>query len=238
MTLVLKGLPQVSQDGKYLWFTDKTGEYNVDSNAGGWGSPNFELNQSAILQFTYRKATNRELVAPVGNTVKHSAAATNADELVFQMDYLNDGWHQFYSFRLMVSTDDVNSIDTAPIVFAEGDIWYNSNDTLVKQMVGGSPTTLDLTDINVLDTIIGNTSVVELLCEQIYWKNLSQEKNERYTKQREARRRSDSSQEDRMRRDQMDIMLGTASSAYQFNFGLKTAAQDEIETLLDEFNLN
>jgi hypothetical protein len=66
MALQQSGLPQLSQDGKYAWYTDKTGEYNVDSNPGGWGTPNFNLNQSALLVFAYRMSNPKAKLSPVG----------------------------------------------------------------------------------------------------------------------------------------------------------------------------
>lgn len=237
MALILAGLPQVAQIGDSLWFTDKTGEHDATTNEGGWGAPNVELDQSAILVFVYRMTNPTFQLLPIGSTIKHNPVATNADELAFQFTYNNDGYHQFNSVRMMVSSDDANSIDTVPIVFTNGDVWYNSTDGLVKQMQGGSPVVLDITDQTDLSTILASDSVVQLLCEQVYYVNLAIKKNDLYNSMREARRRENTSQVNRDKEDQMDILLGTASAAYNFSFGLKTEAQDIIESLLDDFKL-
>jgi len=238
MALELKGLPQISQDGKLLWFTDKTGEYVVTTNEGGWGAPNFELNQSALLLFIYRMENPKVICLPEGDTVKHGSGLANDDEVVFQANYLNDGSHQFNSVRLMVSADDTQSIDTTPVVFTEGDYWFNSVSLLVKKLVSGQAVVQDLTDTDILDAIAASTSVVSLLCERMYYKNLVVEKNRRYTIGREARRVENTSQLDRMRLDQMDILLGTSTADYQFRYGFKQQAQDTIESLLDDFKLS
>lgn len=237
MALELKGLPQISQDGKYLWFTENVGEYAVTTNEGGWGTPNVELNQSALLQWVYRKTNPTELLAPVGQALKHNASAVNTDETAFQTDYLQDGYHQFHIARLMVSSDDLSSIDTTPVVFTVGDIWYNSIDTQVKELTAGGVVVLDITDQADLDNIAANASVTYLLCEQMYYKNLSVEKNSKYTEMVQARRDEDTAQIAQLRIDQTDIMLGTATAAYQFSYGLKIEAQATIESLLDDFNL-
>lgn len=235
MALILKGLPQISQDGISVWFTDKTGAYNASSNEGGWGAPNVELNQSALLSIVYYLTNPKEIV---NAEAKHQSGATNATEITFQADYLKDGHYEFYSIRLPVSADDTNSIDTIPVVFSEGDTWYNSVDGLVKQIVSAAVVTLDLTDTDVLDAIIADTSLTSLLCDQQFFKDLAVEKNTRYTRMRKARREEDSSQVTRMRQDMVDIVMGTSTAAYQFSFGLKVESQDTIETLLDDFNLN
>lgn len=238
MALELKGLPQISQDGKSLWFTENRGEYAVTTNEEGWGTPNVELNQSALLSWVYRKTNPRALLTPIGQQLKFNQSAVNTDETQFQIEYSNDGYHQFNIVRLMVSSDDAQSIDTTPVVFTVGDMWYNSIDLSVKELTAGGIIVLDLTLDTDLDKIAVNTSVTYLLCETMYYATLSIEKNERYTKMREARRQENVAQVAQLRIDQTDIMLGTATAAYQFSYGLKLEAQDTIESLLDDFNLN
>lgn len=239
MATELKGLIQISQDGQFVWFTDKTGEFDVTSNDTGWGDPNFELNQSAILVFVYRMQNPKVLLKVVGSTVKHSAAAVNTDELVFQYDYLQDGYHQFNEVRLMVSADDATSIDTVPIVFTEGMYWYNSVTAEVKQLVSGQAVVQDLTDTDVLDAIFTNQiSVIVLLCEKNFYKNLAVEKNNKYTNYRNARRDNNVEQRNRMRTDGMDIILGVSTSDYQFLFGFKSQSHDTVDSLLDDFELS
>jgi len=237
MALEQSGLPQLSQDGKYAWYTDKTGEFNVDSNPGGWGAPNFNLNQSALLAFAYRMSNPKAKLVPVGSQIKYSASYTNDQELQFQFDYLNDGYHQFYSCRLMASSDDVQSLDSTPIVFTEGDIWYNTVTGEVKQLTAGGIVTLDLDDTDVLDAIYESDSVNALLCEIMFYGKLAIKKNEKYTLMREARRLEDKKQVTKLREDGTDIMYGMAQAQYQFAFGLKIEAHDTVESLLDDFNI-
>lgn len=238
MALELKGLAQISQDGKYLWFTENRGEYAVTTNEEGWGTPNVELNQSALLSWVYRMENPTAKLEPVGQALRFNVGATNADENQFQTDYLADGYHQFHIARLMVSADDTNSIDTTPVVFTVGDVWFNSIDTTVKQLQAGGVVALDITDQDDLALIVASTSIIYLLCETMYYKDLSIHKNELYTSYRAARRNEDTAQIKKLRIDMTDIMLGTATAAYQFSYGLKLEAQDTIESLLDDFNLN
>lgn len=238
MATELSGLPQISQDGKHVWFTDKTGEYDVDSNPTGWGNPNLELNQSALLVYWYLMQNPKVLLVPVSGSVKHSIAVANDFEFVFQAEYLQDGYHQAHSVRLMVSTDDLQSIDTVPVVFTEGNYWYNSSDNQVKQLVSSVPVIQDLTDTAILDAIEADASTINLLCEFLYYKNLAVEKNNKYTLGRDARRNNNEEQERRMREGGMDILLGVGTSDYQFRFGFKTQAHDTIESLLDDFKIS
>lgn len=240
MALELKGLPQISQDGKSLWFTDKTGEWVDTDNEGGWGAPNVELADSALLSFVYRMENPTKLLTPVGSTIKFNVAAENTDEYSFQTEYYRDGYTQFHSVRLMVSLTDTESIDSGgAVTFVIGDVWYNSNDFLVKHKLSASETvTLDLTLMDDLELILASASVTTLLCEQMFYKDLSIEKNNRYNQMREARRLEDTGQVQRLRVDQMDLLLGTSSAAYQFSYGLKNEAHDTIESLLDDFKIN
>lgn len=239
MALELVGLPQISQDGKSHWFTDSTGEYIVTENEGGWGAPNVELADSALLSFVYRMENPTRLLIPVGATIKYNVAALNTDIYAFQHEYYKDGYHQFHLVRLMVSLDDQFSIDSGGAVeFVVGDVWYNSNEFLVKQLTSEGIVVLDLSVYDDLETIIASSSVTKLLCEQNYYKDLSIEKNNKYNQMREARRLEDVGQVERLRVDQMDILLGVSSSAYQFSYGLKLEAHNTIESLLDDFKLN
>lgn len=237
MALALKGLPQVSQDGRYLWFTDKTGVYNLDTNEGGWGAPNPNLNESAMLFWIYRMSNPKTLINPTGTSVKQSVSTTNSNEFAFQGDYLADGVHEFHSARLMASNDDVNSIDGTPVVFTEGDIWYNIGDGNVKQMVSSTPTVLDISDTAVLDAIVENDSVVHLVCDQIMYKDLAVEKSRQYQQEVRAIREDNKVQQEKARENQTIIQNHSAAAAYQFSYGMKVEAQNTIESLLDDFNL-
>lgn len=239
MALELKGLPQISQDGKSLWFTDSTGQYVVTDNEGGWGTPNVELADSALLSFVYRMENPTKLLTPVGATIKFNVAANDDDIYSFQTEYYKDGYTQFHLVRLMVSLTDTESIDNIAVPFVIGDVWYNSNEFVVKTLNSDSEVvTLDLTLMDDLELIIASDSVTTLLCEQMFYKDLSIEKNNRYNQMREARRLEDTGQVQRLRVDQMDILLGTSSAAYQFSYGLKNEAHDTIESLLDDFKIN
>jgi len=238
MSLELKGLPQISQDGKYYWFTGKTGEYDAVNNITGWGDPNFELAQSALLLFIYRMENPKVLATAIGGMVKHNPSWLNSDEPVFQADYLHDGYTQFNYVRLMVSIDDAQSIDTIPAVFTEGDYWYNSVSGEIKQLVSAVPVVQDLTDPDALDAIAASGSVVYLLCERLYAKQLAVEKNRKYQQMVEARRKKNTEQINRLRIDQIDILLGVTDADYQMRYGFKLNAHDTIDSLLDDFKLN
>lgn len=235
MALEISALDQISQDGKYLWLTENVGEYAVTTNEGGWGTPNENLNQSALLAFIYRMTNPKTKLSFVGAEIKYNVSATNADTTAFQFDYAGDGYHQFNIVRLPVSSDDANSLDAVPVAFTEGDVWYNTIDQVVKQLVNNVPTELDLTDTTVLDAILLATNVVTTLCENIYFGDLAVQKNLIYNEMRQARRKENHKQEQRKRDDQWDLIMGMSSAMYQFYFGLKNESQDTVEDLIDTY---
>ena len=235
MALQLQGLPQISQDGTLLWITDKTGGYDPDNNAGGWGSPNYELDQSALLAFVYRKSNPKALLEA---KVKYNASALNTEETAFSFTYIKDGVHDFNLIRLPVSSDDTNTIDTTPVALSEGDYWYNSVSLEVKKKVSGVISVVDLTNSSELDALLLTISTGEsLLIGQLYYKDLAVKYNSKYLEKRKARREKNKEQESRLREDMIDIILGEAGSSYQYSFGFDTSAQDTIETMLDDYNL-
>ena len=235
MALEIQGTDQITQDGKYFWLTENAGIYDVASNPGGWGVPNENLSQSALLAFVYRMTNPVEILTPVGSQLKYNAAATNTEETAFQFNYDSDGYHQFNLVRLPVSSDDANSLDDTPVVFTIGDVWYNTIDGSVKQLTAGGIVVLDITLSTDLDLILAATNVVTKLCENVYFGKLAIKKNLLYNEMILARRKKNDKQEERKRNDQMTLILGMSSALYQFYYGLKIESQNTVEDLIDNY---
>lgn len=243
MALVLK--QQIENDGtaRYFWQTDKTGEYDPDTNEGGWGadggaSGNPDLNEIALLSFTRRNSETPVFCTYVDNQVKYSASYTNATELTWQIDVMADGYYSFWLIKIWASDNDTNSLDTYNArTFIVGDIWYNTVSGQVKQLTASGIEVLDLTDSDDIDTIINSDIVTLLLCEDMRYLQLPIKKQEYYNSMRKARREEDMKSISENMRKQMGIMLDVAGADYNFNGGLKNEAHDIVESVLDDNDL-
>lgn len=234
MPLELKQLIQVSQDGAAVWSTDQTGEYVVTENEGGWGTPNFELNLSAIMVVGRRDSDPTQYQTFIDAQIKYNDSYGNDTILTWEMEYLNDGVHSYYLTRLYASGDDAISIDG--YTFVNDDIWYNTFSGEVKQLVLGVVTTLDLTLDADIDKIIASTSVVSVLCEYVLSNRLAVIKNDISLELFQGRRAGTCNSEEEKLKNQMDILLAISSANYSFSFGLKQEAQRIIETTLENYN--
>lgn len=229
MALTLKFKTQIDSAADNLFITDKTGEYDAEDNTGGWGSPNAELNQSAVLaQIIYKRSTGDVSLEPVGTQIRFNSGASNTDEYQFQFTYQNDGYHQQYLMRLPASNDGDFTLEGLGIV--DGDYFYLVPQTDVYQKVAG---------VNVLvedyTVLIGNENIIQTLCEDLWLGVLSVRRSELYLQYREDRSSGcDISSQFQELRALTEDLIG---SDYTFRSGLQTQAQDQVETLLDENHL-
>jgi hypothetical protein len=235
MALDLKQLVQVAQNGASIWSTDQTGEYVVTENEGGWGSPNPELNQSAVMVIGRRDSDPTQYNSFVDAQIKYNASYDNTTVLTWEMDYILDGVHSIYLNRLYASADDIISIEGQ--TFINNDVWYNYIDKSVKQLVLGVPTILDLTLDEDVDKILATTSVETVLCEHVLVNDLAVKKNDISLELFQGRRDGTCNAEEEKIKNQMDILLSISSANYSFSFGLKQEAQRIIETSLTTYNI-
>jgi hypothetical protein len=229
MALTLKLLTQIASDVKDLFITDKTGEYDASDNTGGWGAPNPELNQSALLaQVVYKASTGDVSLEAVGSPIRYNPAASNTDESQFQFTYVNDGYHIHYLMRLPASNDGSFTLEGFGI--NEGDYFYfiPQSDVYVKQ----SGENVLVTDYTVL---IGDSNISQSLCEDLWLGELTVERSSLYLQYREDRNSGcDISSQFQELRALTEDLIG---ADYTFRSGLQIQAQDQVETLLSENNL-
>ena len=101
MALELKFLVQIDVSGDFLWVTDTTGAYSVDNDTG-WGAPNPEQNQSAVVSHVVRRAQDNE-----NNSEDVALVPVNAD-VIYDPSAANDKQNQiqytFLRFLLLLDT--------------------------------------------------------------------------------------------------------------------------------------
>ncbi len=230
MPLVLKYKTQIDISAEFLWVTDKTGEYSSPDNEGGWGNPNQELNQSALLTLINLKHSTGDIpLMPVGVQVKFSAASVNSQETMFQFNYESDGYHDMYLIRLPVSNDGLITLEG--IGLSEGDYFYYTAQDDIYQIVNLFPVLVE--DYNVILDDISNQ--INTRCQEIFLGLLSVQRSELYLKYREDRNEGCNvdNQFDTLRMLTEDLI----GADYTFRSGLTTQAEDQTETLLDEYDV-
>lgn len=240
MALELKANLETDSTSLYLWSIDKTGLYDPIDNPGGHGdggdgSGNSNLNEVAMM--VIGKVMNEDPLYHefVGSQVKQNAGYTNDTELEWQLNYLQDGYHNVYLIKLWASTNDVNSIDSYNArTFIVGDMWFNITEQVIKLKESGGDRTLDLEVDADLETIIANENNIQTLCKSMFYVNLFGQKEEYSRLKRTARREEDYTQEDEMRKNEMDIITRVASADWNYGGANFFEAHDLVESLIDD----
>ena len=233
MALGLKILIQVDISGGSLWFTDKTGEYDLTTNDTGWGAPNKELSESALVWSVVRNAmAGDEKVSPVSFDVFYDNIAGNTDETIVEFAYGLDGWYTITMFRLPVSNNNLDIIGGGTLV--EGDYYYSTLTSVVSQLISGSPVVV--TDF---EAMVGDVDITQVTCEEIFYSKLAIKANDLY-KVYQAIRDTKGGEYKESRNallDVTDLREDIRGADYAFRSGLTTQAQDIIETALTRYDI-
>lgn len=234
MALSLKILIQVDISGGSLWFTDKTGQYDVDNNDTGWGAPNVELNQSALVWSLVRNTIDdgKVKVNPVGADIIYDDGAANNEEKTVEFAYANDGWYSLTFFRLPVSNNDNDIIGGGNVV--EGDYYYSTQTQKVSQIVSGLPV-----EVEDFEDMVGNVDITQVTCEEMFYSRLAIKINDLYKNYRNIRNKKGGDyKEARNALAQVtDIREDIRGADYAFRSGLTTEAQDIIETAITRYDI-
>jgi len=239
MALELNQLVQPDYTAKYLWATDKTGAYALDSNDGGWGDPNSPLSQSALGVIAIARDEFRTVFENISPRWKYNDGASNANENIFQLGYAKDSIIDVYMIRLMVSLDHIITVDTVGINLVDGHYYYHGTEGVVYKIENAAPVLVeDMTELvdalPTLATLDGDTT--SILCSDAYVVKLSVEYGawyKRYTILRKEGCDDIKGEFFNMLNFKEDII--GARRAY--NSGLFTKAQSTIETLTEEQNI-
>lgn len=223
MALQLKQQVLLDNIVETIFQVDKTGEYSSPNNEGGYGSPNPELNQSAILALCfYRASDGEEECGAIGGNLKYNPIASNDEELEFQFRYINDGWYDHYLFWLAVSTD--GSTDLTGRTLDEEEYFYYQG--TIHQIQGGNA--VEVEDYSVLRDQETNTRI---LCERFWTGNLKVKRNNYYKSFADAR--EGACDDNPSFRKTRILSEDIATAITTFRSGLKVEAQKQAETLLD-----
>jgi len=230
MALILKSpYYSISIDGTILTVVDKTGEYEVTDNPGGWGAPNEELNAVALGCIVVRKATDAdELFTNSTTRFVYDPTALNTKETSFGVNFRMDGVLDIYIMKLNVSLDGVNYLDLNPILELEYFFWDNK----VWQMNGGVP--VEVVDYLSLLTV---SAIQKVKCTDILYPKLAVKRQVRYKDWRNQRLKNCDDAEpiyDEIHKLVEDLR----GASYAFWCNQQLEAQRIIEDLLEQYQLD
>jgi len=238
MALVLTFKTEPNNSADRLWITDSTGEYEATNNPEGWGDPppgaNHDLNASALAVLILRKdSAGDQQLQPVSSDAIHNPGAANDDINVFEFYYVNDGTHYMYMWRLPVSADGVTDLEAN--AFVEGDYFYHSINQDVERVTATIPEVItDYTEM--IDVATGNTFLYQTLCQDTFSAASAVKRQQEYRSYKAARQGNCA--EDPLFLQAMETTLDIIGSEYSFRSGLLVEAQRQVETLLDEKDID
>ena len=235
MALTLKYKVQQDREGDRLWITDLTGEYNVDTNPTGYGIagvPNLDLKNLCLLGIIQRNASEGvEVLEFVNEPFIYNPNSTNDYQTVLEAVYKNDGWHTINLVALPVSADGNFDDQGNEILEGQNFYWTQYQAIYLKRRVGELST-----KVTEYEKVLEQEGLITTQCEDFFLSSLSIFREEEYKEYRTIRKGVCMPEPafDALRETTEDII----SADLTFRSGLMVQAQDQVEVLLDEKNLD
>jgi len=227
----------VNKAGNKITVTDLTGEYDAANNAGGYGTPNDDLDNLALLLHAVRvpnSGVNTDLdIADGYVSVVYDATAANDKQTTWQFDYLEDGRHQYHIAAIQASTDDVNL--KAGGAIPNSSYWYSvASDKIYARNASGVDTEVSDYD-DIIDTNLDLTPTTQ---EWLHTKSISKYWGSNvYADYQIERLKKNPSEID----DWIDLQIlfnDIAGAKYRFDSGLYTQGEDVIQGLITKFSIS
>ena len=167
MALELKIENSINVTGKSLYVKDITGLYTVPLNEGGYGTPNLNRRDIALMGIVTKFVTDDEslLLSPVNDQIDYDDSYTNDYQSVFEFTTDKDGGYQHYMLMFLPSADGNLYLNGEPIQL--GDYFYYTPDGGIYQKEGNGSITL-IQDYSVLIDP-DNGDVPEQVSERRFW---------------------------------------------------------------------
>jgi hypothetical protein len=232
MPITPKFKVQADRQGDSLWLTDLTGEYQDPDNKGGYGTPNFDLNQICMVALIKRNGTEGEVFLESTWHINYDPSLGNdEDDTYYNFTYVNDGWHTAYYAQLPVSANgDVDKFGN--LIGVDEYFYFTKTDTIHKKI---GPLIDEVEEVENVEDILLQDNLVVTQCEDFFMSNLSELREEEYQDYRKNRSGvcAPNSRFNRLREMTEDLI----SSNLTFKSGLMENSQMQIEHLLSEKNL-
>lgn len=220
---------KVGSLAKIIYVINKTGEYNSPDNLGGFGDPNDELSELAILGYAQRinyDSTVTELV-PITEVLQYDNTANNTDETTFQFTHVEDGHINVGFFILEVTLDQVTYVGSGAAL-ANNDYYYYNGAVYYRDPVDGD---VIIEDYSVMLNV---DNVNQAFCEHFIFPLLTIKLGE-YYRQYRLLRNSNCIREANEVKEKRDSLRGDLQGAYYlYKSGLLAQAREEIRALINE----
>jgi len=213
--------------GDVIWIQDDTGVYDAN-NIGGWGDPNQERNEMALMIHAKRTDDVDVVSTLLSDQIVWNAGLANTDVSEFQITLDQDGIYNIYLFVFPVTTDGIDDLEGTTIV--SGDIvFYNG----LLQTFNGSIFTE--VDPSFYDQFIDDVNIPQVFCEDIIMPNIIIKYNELYKTYRQKRLENCEDISDD-REQLFDLRMSIEGTEYAFRSNLKTQARTNLEALHNEYD--
>jgi len=215
--------------GDVVWIQDSTGVYSVN-NLGGWGNPNPERNEIAVMCYAKRiDVDGNDVISTfLTNQFFWDAAYANEEVSTYQIVHDEDGVYNLYLFTFPVTTDGINDLEGNPLT-ADRYVYYNAQ----LQFYDGS--TFTPTSSGAYESCIDDANIPQVFCEDIIMPKLFLKYNaeyKAYVKKRNENCEDIDADPDRL----MDFRFDLEGTEYAFRSNLQAQARTNLEALKNEYD--
>lgn len=239
MALILKNKYQISIDAKKIFITDITGQFVSLLNEGGWGTSNPNIADICLFAIVIRKdSESDQQMVPVSNQFVEDPTALNTKETSFEFTFLNDGVIECTLGYLPISVGantvgtlykDAGEVTLGDYFFYDGKVWFAN-----PAPAPGDPQIQEITDYSIL--LENSGTINQVLCSDIAFPRLAVEKQKLYKKYRVARETKCENPLP-LWEELLKLSQDLQGSSYAFYSTLKIEAQDQIESLINKYQL-
>ena len=239
MALSLSLEYKILVDGTKVYVTDKTGSYSA-TNTGGWGSPNYNLYDSCLLCLPIRKGSSGDSLFEAVNPASYyiyDISALNTEEKIFEFVFESDGVIDFCLMRLPVSTNHTTFTTGGSI--ANGDYYlYDGTSDGIYKKVGASYVLIDPADYKLIpyDTNVTSQYIVKTISSDITTPQLAIKAQSLY-KDYIIERKKNCDDAEPLFQEILKLHEDIRGSYYTFWSNLPVEAQNQVEDLLDKYEL-
>lgn len=239
MSLAVSQLVRTNTSGQEVWVTDYTREYAASVNVGGWGAPNLNLNQTALLAVVYQTVpsadnttTTRVYLEPITSALAYDAGNSNDDQQSIGFGYHTDGHYTSVLMAIPVSSNGIATLGGHTLVT---DDYFVMGLAVYKKESGGGNTLIpdeNYSTLITIDSIIKNTE------EKLFFNKLSIKKELEYYRQyRDARNLNDSELANELRVKMDDLEIDLSGAMWQFAATMYTRAETIVAELLEKHEI-
>ena len=206
-----------------IWILDNTGVYDADSNEGGWGDPNPELQESALAIYAVRvQDGDDQVVSIVSNQFIYDNAAVNNEVKEFQLAYDKDGQYDITLFIFRVSIDGTTYVDDDSAINEGEYVFYNNSLYLMAEG--------ELVAVEDIGTLVGNELITQATCEELMTAKARILYNQKYKVY--VKKRKDNCEDlDPYREALTDLYHDIIGVHYAFRTNLKSQAREGIDKI-------